>query len=138
MVRHGQICCRVAEQQSRVVCGIKMLQMFAGAFKRCLPTILAIKHAIIFAYIVWCISTSGCFCRGAPLTCKIAHAPPGGYSQWQSQTVARREGNCRSPANNQFYIHDNSPGDRVYGQTAEHSNSRSHNPLDNENIILWT
>ena len=27
---------------------------------------------------------------------------PGGYSQWQSQTVARREGKCRAPANNQF------------------------------------
>ena len=36
---------------------------------------------------------------------------PGGYSQWQSQTVARREGKCLAPANNQFYIHDNSHGD---------------------------
>ena len=37
--------------------------------------------------------------------------PPGGCSQWQSKTVAWREGKCRARANNQFYIHDNSPGD---------------------------
>ena len=36
---------------------------------------------------------------------------PGEYSQWRSQTVAQREGKCRAPGNNQFYIHDNSPGD---------------------------
>ena len=50
---------------------------------------------------------------------------PGGYSQRQPQTVAQREGKCRAPGNNQFYIHDNSPGDRVYRQTAEHSKSRT-------------
>ena len=31
--------------------------------------------------------------------------PSRGYSQWQPQTVARREGKCRAPGNNQFYIH---------------------------------
>ena len=62
--------------------------------------------------------------------------PPGGYSQWQSQTVAQREGKCRAPANNQFYIHDNSPGDTyLKGQTAEHSKSRAYNPPDYKNII---
>ena len=61
--------------------------------------------------------------------------PPGGYSQWQSQIVARWEGKCRAPVNNQFYTHDNSPRDRVYGQTAEHSKSRLHNLPNNENII---
>ena len=39
------------------------------------------------------------------------HPPPEGYYQWQSQTVARREGKSRAPANNQFYIHDNAGGD---------------------------
>ena len=29
---------------------------------------------------------------------------PGGYSQWQSQTVARQEGKCLAPGNNKFYI----------------------------------
>ena len=33
----------------------------------------------------------------------IALLPPGGYYQWQSETVARREGKCREPANNQSY-----------------------------------
>ena len=35
----------------------------------------------------------------------VRSPPPGGYSQWQSQTVARREGKCRAPANNQFTLH---------------------------------
>ena len=30
----------------------------------------------------------------------------------------------------QFYIHDNSPGDRVYGQTTRHSKSQQQNPPD--------
>ena len=42
---------------------------------------------------------------------KLPPPPPGGYSQWQPQIVARRERKYRAPANNQFYILDNSPGD---------------------------
>ena len=39
-------------------------------------------------------------------------------SQWQSQTLARREGECPAPKTNQnTYIIYNSPGDRVYIQT---------------------
>ena len=30
--------------------------------------------------------------------CLIKLPPPWGYSQWQSQTVTRREGECRAPA----------------------------------------
>ena len=37
--------------------------------------------------------------------CPFAISPQG-CSQWQSQTAARREGKCRAPVNNQYYIHD--------------------------------
>ena len=74
-------------------------------------------------------------------TCSLncPRPPLEGYSQWQSQTAARREGKCHAPANNQFCIHDNSPGDmHPEGQTAEYSKSYQHNTPDYENIILRT
>ena len=42
----------------------------------------------------------------------LVKSPPGGYSQWQWQTVARLEGKCRTLGNNQFYTHDNLHGDQ--------------------------
>ena len=36
--------------------------------------------------------------------------PPGGYSQWQSQTVARKEGKCRVPSFNLNSTRDQNTG----------------------------
>ena len=68
-------------------------------------------------------------------SCFLLNPPPEDtYSQWQSQTVARREEKCHAPANNQFYIHDNSPAD-----IPEERPRKIQNPVPNyENIILRT
>ena len=68
---------------------------------------------------------------------KLPTHTPGGYSQWQSQTVVRREGKCRAPANNHFYNMISRPkiSRKTDHRIFENLNSLSPNY---ENIVLRT